>query len=96
MKNAKILQSLPAKNIAGSWESKINYPTIYVFKTSVREYADAQIITKTLLSYFPGGEISFDLGDCDKVLRIKHFGNFAVQAVDILNQHGFECEELLD
>lgn len=96
MKNADVLQSLPNKNVIGSSEFRFKNPSIYVFKTNVREYDDAQIITITLLTCFPGSEISFDLGDCDKVLRIKHYGNFAAEAINILNRHGFECEELLD
>ncbi|TKT88968.1 hypothetical protein FDK13_25135 [Dyadobacter frigoris] len=69
---------------------------MYVFKTNIREADQGKNLTKILHSHFPGSEISFDLGDCDKVLRIKHYGTFASQAVDILNHHGFDCEELLD
>lgn len=96
MKNADVLQSLPNKNVIGSSESKFKNPSIYVFKTNVLEHDDAQIITRTLLTCFPGSENSFDLGDCDKVLRIKHYGNFAAEAINILSRYGFDCEELLD
>ncbi|MBE9462746.1 hypothetical protein ACFP1I_09075 [Dyadobacter subterraneus] len=96
MKKAEAIRSSPTINLKSREDIIISYLTIYVFKTNVKEFGDAQIIAKILLSHFPGSEISFDLGDCDKVLRIKHHGNFASQAIEIVKQHGFNCEELLD
>ena len=68
---------------------------IDVFKTNVQEAGQGKMIIEMLLGYFPGSEISFDLEDCDKVLRIKHNGSVAsIKA--LLNKHSFSCEELQD
>ena len=96
MEKTKVIRPNSFKNSSERKEFEITYPAIYIFKTNVREYDDAQIISKTLLSHFPGSEISFDLGDCDKVLRIKHYGQFGAKATELLKMHGFDCEELLD
>lgn len=69
---------------------------ILVFKTNVQEVSQGKRIIQILLSYFPGGEISFDLDDCDKVLRIKHNSVLISGIINLLNKHGFHCEELQD
>lgn len=96
MEKTKIVWPHPTRDILDYEDFAKSHPSIFIFKTNVREYVDAQIISKKLLSHFPGSEISFDLGDCDKVLRIKHFGRFAARAIELLNLYGFDCEELMD
>ena len=41
-----------------------------VFKTTVKREEDAAEIINLLKDYFPHHRISFDLEDCDKILRI--------------------------
>ena len=96
MKKSEAIPSSLTKNLKTREEYALRYPAIYVFKTNVTEFDEARIISKILLSNFPGSDISFDLGDCDKVLRIKHYGNFVSLVIEIVEQHGFNCEELLD
>lgn len=96
MEKAELIQLSKVRNPTGQVHSAMKYPAIYVFKTNVREIIEGRIIIRQLHSYLPGSEVSFDLGDCDKVLRIKHYGNFAAVVIAILNEHGFNCEELLD
>jgi hypothetical protein len=44
---------------------------IYVYKTTVQSAADAISITNLILNEIPSCDISFDLDDCDNVLRIE-------------------------
>lgn len=68
---------------------------IMVFKTDVPNKTSADYIIHNLLKEYPGFIISFDLGDCDKVLRVE--GTAAFRMEDIINRLqrlGFACEEL--
>ncbi len=67
---------------------------IEVFKTSVREHTSAQKIMNVLQKHFPGSKINFDLGDCDKVLRVEgeHVSPESVKI--LLRSQGFFCEAL--
>jgi len=44
---------------------------IEVFKTDVLDKATARLLVKSLKQLFPGSKISFDLDDCDRILRIE-------------------------
>ena len=44
---------------------------IEIFKTNIREAAQADNIIALLLQHFPGSRINIDLYDCDKVLRVE-------------------------
>jgi len=65
-----------------------------VFKTSVRKIRQSQLMLEVLSICFPDSEISFDLEDCDNILRIKHEGIPAEDIIDLLIRYGFHCEEL--
>jgi hypothetical protein len=70
---------------------------IEVFKTNVRSRALAKSISKILTQKFPQYTVSFDLQDCDRILRIAseiHIDAVAVQAE--LLQLGVEAEVLSD
>ena len=69
---------------------------VLVFKTNVQEVKQGKRIIEMLLSYFPGSEISFDLDDCDKVLRIKYKRILKSGIINLVNKYGFNCEELQD
>lgn len=43
---------------------------IEVFKTTINSESDASTVKKRLLAELPGLKITFDLDDCDRILRI--------------------------
>jgi len=45
--------------------------TIKVYKTNVADKSEAMAITNLLMREFPSTNVSFDLEDCDNVLRIE-------------------------
>lgn len=71
---------------------------VEVFKTSVQNPLQADLVRQLLLVKNPLLEINFDLEDCDKILRIKNIED----AVDIssvlkvLNETGIYIEVLAD
>lgn len=71
---------------------------VEVFKTSVQNPLQADLVRQLLLVENPTLEINFDLEDCDKILRIKNIED----AVDIssvlkvLNETGIYIEVLAD
>lgn len=46
-------------------------PTIAVYKTSVESKTEAKAIAEIISREIPSSKISFDLDDCDNVLRIE-------------------------
>lgn len=72
---------------------------IEVFVTNVAKKKDSVFLRKELLSIFPDSEISFDLEDCDRILRIKPLSLLPVVCEDViscLDANGFECKLLTD
>ncbi|PXY43616.1 hypothetical protein [Flavobacterium hydrophilum] len=67
---------------------------IEVFKTNVQEAAHSEMIVGRLLEHFPNSVISFDLEDCDKILRIHAAVISNHKIIEVLNSHGFHCEVL--
>lgn len=67
---------------------------VEVFKTNVEEAQEANSIMDLLLQHFPGHKISFDLEDCDKVLRIEGHYFSKKQIVQLMAVKGFACAEL--
>ncbi len=70
------------------------YMKIEVFKTNVDDQNEAAALAASLSNFFPHSRITFDLEDCDKVLRIE--GNyFDADAVSqMLMENGYECSIL--
>ncbi|MDX6191822.1 hypothetical protein SGQ83_20870 [Flavobacterium sp. Fl-318] len=68
---------------------------IEVFKTNVQEEDQSTLIIGKLLEHFPNSLISFDLEDCDKILRIHSSSISNKKIIAILNSHGYLCEALL-
>lgn len=70
---------------------------IRVYKTNVDDHSKAELIKETIHRHFPGSDISFDLEDCDRVLRVAN----SVEEVDdnnirtILEMFGFEIESMI-
>lgn len=46
--------------------------TVWVYKTDVNNFSKAKIILDEIYREFPDSDLSFDLDDCDKVLRVEH------------------------
>jgi len=67
---------------------------IEVFKTNVQEEWQCKIIIDKLLEHFPNSSITFDLEDCDKILRIHSPSISNTKIIDVLNFHGYTCEVL--
>jgi hypothetical protein len=69
---------------------------IEVFKTDVHEARYAHLIQQLLQTVFVGYEVSFDLEDCDKILRVKsdHLPIQPATLIDFLKQMGVHAEVL--
>lgn len=65
-----------------------------VFTTNVHEKSESEKLVLALLTYFPSGEINFDLEDCDKILRVKDVNLCAETIIALLNGFGYRCEIL--
>ena len=69
--------------------------TIGIYKTDVDEAILAAVISASLQYHLPGSSVSFDLDDCDKVLRIVYEPGFNQDiAREILHKFGRKMEEL--
>ncbi|MEM8937963.1 MAG: hypothetical protein AAGC64_01295 [Bacteroidota bacterium] len=69
---------------------------ILVFKTSVQEIADIEILENELNQVPTIIRWNFDLEDIDKVLRVESIRDVSLELVHVLNGKGFECEDLDD
>jgi len=67
---------------------------VEVFKTNVDTEYFAGKITALLLTHFPLCKISFDLEDCDRVLRIEGVFSGAQKIQDLVCRLGFICERM--
>lgn len=45
--------------------------TVLVYKTDVDDKSKAQTIIQTIRRHFPESDVSFDLEDCDNILRVE-------------------------
>ena len=67
---------------------------VEVFETDVQQAYQANIVLRELRKYFPESKISFDLDDCDKILRVEGICVIADQVSWLLNEKGFKCRPL--
>lgn len=67
---------------------------VEVFKTDVAEPEEAQLLANALLARFPNSRPSFDLEDCDRVLRIEGGMLCTNTIINIINQFGYDCHIL--
>lgn len=70
--------------------------SIAVYKTTVESRSVAESITYSIQRQFPDYDVSFDLEDCDKVLRVEN-GNGSVDGKEIqtiLKSYGYRMETL--
>jgi hypothetical protein len=71
---------------------------IEVFKTNVQDATQADAIIALLLQYLPGSKITFDLEDCDNILRIDGIANAvpSMLLINVLKDNGCIAEILPD
>lgn len=69
---------------------------IYVFRTSVKTKKDIGKLTPFLNKLCKQAKWNFDLDDCDKILRIDGQTGIAPSVIKLLQDTGFDCEELQD
>jgi hypothetical protein len=67
---------------------------VEVFKTNIAEPEEAQLLANALLARFPNSRPSFDLDDCDKVLRVEGHMLCTDTIITIINQFGYDCRIL--
>jgi hypothetical protein len=70
--------------------------TVGVYKTDVTDKTEAGTIANVINRQLPESEVSFDLDDCDKVLRIERFNGEIdeKQIRNILEKFGRHIEPL--
>lgn len=68
---------------------------IEIFKTAVPENTMAQEVVKQLLTKMPGAKISFDLEDCDRILRIESDLIETPFIYKVFNDLKISCETLM-
>jgi hypothetical protein len=69
---------------------------VLVFKTSVEDPLIVKALKPSLDRLVGDGKWSFDLTDCDKILRIASTSITAESAIDLMSHFGFQCSELED
>lgn len=67
---------------------------ISVFKTSVETKAQVEQLKPHFDKLLLKGRWSFDLEDCDRVLRVDCENDLVLAIVDLLKTHQFNCEAL--
>lgn len=67
---------------------------IAVFKTNISSPVEAKHILDKLSDYYPEHRISFDLEDCDKILRIEGEPQELHILKKTIHENGFICEIL--
>ena len=70
---------------------------LFIFKTTVTSTKEAMglrpFLDRLLLQ---NGAWNFDLEDCDNILRVEAFNMHPARICELLQQHGYGCEELPD
>ncbi len=69
---------------------------IYVFKTSVKSRQDIKRLSPYLSQLIGAANWSFDLDDCDKILRVDTEKNSNPEILELFRNFEFDCEELPD
>jgi len=67
---------------------------IYVFKTSVENPGEVERLRPSLNNTLKLARWSFDLEDCDHILRIETTTEPPEAIIKLLKDEGFDCEEL--
>jgi hypothetical protein len=67
---------------------------IEVFKTNIENDETAERIKNIIFDAFPECYISFDLNDCDRILRVKGRDISSSIIINILKLQNIECQVL--
>jgi len=67
---------------------------VEVFKTNVFQEHEAQMLRAQLIGYFPGYRVSFDLEDCDKVLRVEGPFVDSCLIIELVSSNAYHCAVL--
>lgn len=67
---------------------------VEVFKTNIPGHNAARSLAAELATYYPHLSVSFDLEDCDKILRLKGEAIHAAEIISFVSRRGFTCEVL--
>ena len=68
---------------------------IEIFKTNLQCPDLAKIMVSELKSLLPGAKVSFDLEDCDRILRVESEKMSVGLVIEKLNEKGIYSEVLL-
>lgn len=68
---------------------------IAIFKTNVSDAADERLLKPHLDAYLQDARWTFDLEDCDKVLRVDSPHEMTDGVIALLKDKGYLCEEFL-
>jgi hypothetical protein len=67
---------------------------VEIFRTDVRKKTKAKNILSTLQKEFPHLKINFDLGDCDKILRVEGKIISVEKIISLMEKQTYLCEWL--
>lgn len=67
---------------------------IYIYKTSVNDKIDKEMISSMLDTFLGKANWTIDLSDEDKVLRVESKDAEACTIIDLLTEYGFFCEQM--
>ena len=67
---------------------------VEIFKTDVNKKTKAKNILSTLQKEFPHLKINFDLGDCDKILRVEGPIISIDKIISLMEKQKYLCELL--
>ncbi len=67
---------------------------IEVFSTNVLDETEAERIISILNLMMPSCRITYDLSDCDKILRIAGDNILIHKVIEILNENNYKCKIL--
>ena len=68
---------------------------IFVFKTNVSP-DDLETLQPLLDKHLPHSKWNFDLDDCDNIFRIDSQLQISETVIKLIQDNGYECEELPD
>lgn len=69
-------------------------PYVMVFRTNLQTLDQKNLLLQNISGLQEVEDASLDLEDCDRVLRIVSQRLKMDTIIEIVNQHGFACEEL--
>ena len=67
---------------------------VEVFKTNVQDMDESEVLIYIIQKQVPNSCITFDLDDCDNVLRVEAEDISPKCVIDLLNNYGYLCEML--